>query len=531
MTLARGILAALAALLLAPSGADAAALVPLAPPSAWGTAPIHATAPAGDTRVFVVERGGAIRIVSGGVLRPTPFLTIPGVATGGERGLLSMAFAPDYATSRRFYVFYVAGGTTARIRIAEYRTSGDPNVADPSSARTVIEQTLGSATNHNGGQIAFGPDGKLYIAIGENANPSNAQTLTNLLGKILRIDPADPDGPGGASYSVPTDNPFVVGSPGARPEVWALGLRNPYRAGFDPAGRLIIGDVGQDDWEELDVGASGANYGWPTCEGTCTTTGLVNPLHAYSHAGPLGGCAVISGHVVRDPRLTGLTGRYLFGDFCVAALRTIDLGSPATAQPAGLTLASSHTLTSFGEDAQGCIYVMGDATAYRVAANRTDSAACAPAPGGGTTPQPDPVTPRPVPTTTGPPAAAGGGTTTAPPGRARLLAGALRADARGRVRVSVLCAGTTSCSGRIQLQSAQRLRLPGVRRARLVTFGTARFSGAKPGGTLRVRLVLTAAAQRLLRTRDQVRVKVILRRTTPRGFVVKTARSTSLSGP
>ena len=310
--------------------AHAAALVPFGSAAAtWGGTgatfvPISLASPPNDPRVFVVQRGGAVRIVEDGVVRATPFLTVPNVDTSGERGLLSIAFPWDYATSGRFYVFASVGpgGGDTETRIIEYRVSADPNVADPASARTVLTQDLSTATNHNGGQLAFGRDWQLYITLGDNTNRDAAQDPASQLGKVLRIDPVDPDSDGPRTYAVPADNP-LAGNP-----VWALGFRNPFRAAFDPAGRLVIADVGEGAYEEINVGVAGANYGWPACEGyTCATNapaGLTTPFHVYAHSdpAPLGGCSVIGGVVVRDPRIAGLAGRYLVGAFCRRALRS-----------------------------------------------------------------------------------------------------------------------------------------------------------------------------------------------------------------
>ncbi|HNO96953.1 MAG TPA: PQQ-dependent sugar dehydrogenase [Solirubrobacterales bacterium] len=373
-----------------------ASLVRVTPEGYLGSDPSFVTAPPGDSRVFLAERGDAgthqarIRIIKDGVPVTEPFLTIGNVDLASERGLLSIAFAPDYASSGLFYAFYVAhgadgfGGNTGDIRIVEYKVSaGDPDQADPASARLVFSIPH-SAGNHNGGWMAFGPDDDLYFSIGDNATSSNAQALANYYGKIMRINPADPDGAGPATYSVPTDNPFTSQA-GAKKEIYALGLRNPYRASFTPDGRLVIGDVGNGTWEEVDVGdLKGANLGWPTCEGFCTglTPSFVAPIYAYNHDngvdGQGGGCAVIGGYVVRDETLGGLTGRYLYGDLCDQALRTLDLdaggGDP---QPAGFSIpGDGGNLRSFGEDAKGCVYVLSNVAVYRVAPDGSTAPAC-----------------------------------------------------------------------------------------------------------------------------------------------------------
>ncbi|MDO9355278.1 MAG: PQQ-dependent sugar dehydrogenase [Solirubrobacteraceae bacterium] len=392
-----------------PAAAAAAVLRPLTVAGTWASAPIHAASPVGDGRLFVVERGGVVRIMQNGVLQSPAFLTVPNVDTSGERGLLSIAFPIDYATSGRFYVFASIAGTPAQTRVIEYRvSSNDPNLADPTSARTVLAQDLGSAGNHNGGQLAFGGDRKLYVTLGDNAARERAQSMGSLLGKVLRIDPLDPDGSGPLTYAVPADNPFS-GSP-----VWALGLRNPYRAAFDDRGRLVIADVGESTVEEINIGQAGANYGWPTCEGTCRVAGLTNPFHTYLHTGARAGCSITGGIVVRDARLTGLAGRYLFGDYCQGDTRTVDLG-PAGPDARAETISTKiNGLIGFAEDARGCAYVIGNGTVSRIATTPSDPPACDlttfldasvyPPPPPTPAPVPTPTVPAPSPT---PPAPAG----------------------------------------------------------------------------------------------------------------------------
>jgi hypothetical protein len=406
------LLAITAAILALPTTAPAAGLVPLAPASAWESSPIHAASPPGEpSRLFVVERGGGVRIVSDGVLQPTPFLTVPNVDTAGERGLLSIAFSPDYPTSGLLYVFTVAQsadafGEAGDVRVVEYRRSANPNLADPASARLVLREKHSSAGNHNGGQIAFGPEGLLYVTIGDAANSANAQTLTNDLGKVLRIDPRLQ--PGGAPFGVPASNPFA-GTPNAKPEIYARGLRNPYRASFAPNGDLVLPDVGEGTWEEVNVGRAtgtaaattlaGANLGWPNCEGLCTpfNPAYTDPVFQYGHTGSgpaeTTGCAIIGGYVVRDRTLAGLTGRYLYGDTCRRDLRTLDLGvAAADPRPAVLSLPpEGGVLIGFGEDGRGCVYAMTTATVYRVAPSSTAAAACPEAAAGAS---PDTTRPR-----------------------------------------------------------------------------------------------------------------------------------------
>ena len=277
--------------MLLPASASAATLVPLAAPGSFASEPVFVTSPPGDPRVFVVERGGGVRIVENGALLPTPFLTVENVDTDVERGLLSIAFPPDYTSSGLFYVFTVAAGpdelepsaNAGQIRIVEYHRSADPNVAEPGSARLVFSAEH-NAGNHNGGQIMFGPEGLLYVTLGDNATGSNAQDVGNFFGKILRIDPGDP--PGEATYSVPESNPVFPED--LKTAIYSIGLRNPYRASFGPSGELIVGDVGEGnlggdrrrppDGTPAATTLAGANLGWPDLRG-------VLPLTAAS-AGP-----------------------------------------------------------------------------------------------------------------------------------------------------------------------------------------------------------------------------------------------------
>ncbi len=372
-----------AAVAMSAGGAGAATLEPVAPPSSWASSPIYATSPPGDPRLFLVERAGVVRVVKDGALLPAPFVTVPNVDSGGERGLLSIAFPPDYASSGLFYVFTVAKGpdtldptgSPGDVRIVEYkRSAANPDLADPASTRLVFELEH-SSDSHNGGQLAFDPDGLLYVTIGDNVNGANSQTLDNLYGKVLRIDP----NPGGSGYDIPTSNPFF-GMPPAKGEIYALGLRNPFRASFAPDGSLVVADVGQSAWEEINAGnLAGANLGWPTCEGVCLPPQplLTDPFFQYAHGpgpGTTTGCAVVGGYVVRDTTVPSLAGRYLYGDYCRSDLRTLNLAVPgADPRPAGLSLPDpAESLISFGEDASGRIYVMSDRNAYRVVADASE---------------------------------------------------------------------------------------------------------------------------------------------------------------
>ena len=334
--------------------------------------PIMVAQPKGDTsRLFVVEHAGKVILLKNGKPLSTPFLDISNrVSCCGERGLLGLAFAPDYQSSGLFYVDYT--DTNGDTRVAEYRRSArNANVADPASARIVLAQTQ-PQPNHNGGNIVFGPDQMLYIGLGDGGSGNdphgpigNGQNLDTLLGKILRINPAKS---GSDAYTVPSDNPFV-GQAGARPEVWAWGLRNPWRFSFDrKTGGLAIGDVGQDQIEEVDWSPSplrgrGANFGWRPFEGTRsnfpaeTAVGAVPPVIQYSHGAD--GCSVTGGFVIRDPRLSALDGRYLYGDFCSGKLWTANLrpGRLAATVRGALPI-KVPLLASFGEGSDGRIYVV-----------------------------------------------------------------------------------------------------------------------------------------------------------------------------
>jgi hypothetical protein len=327
--------------------------------------PVWLTAPPGDPRLFVVEKDGRVVIVAGGAVLPTPFLDLRGqVSTGSEQGLLSLAFHPDFAANGRFFVNYTdpAGDT----RVVEYRVSpADPDRADPGSARVVlaIEQPF---SNHNGGLVLFGPDGMLYVGMGDGGSggdpQGNGQDLGTLLGKILRID-VD----GGQPYASPDDNPFVD-TAGARPEIWAYGLRNPWRFSFDrETGDLYVADVGQNRIEEVNAvrGAGpGLDYGWNVMEGSecfgsagCDREGLTLPVAEYDHGD---GCSVTGGYVYRGAAIPDLRGTYLYSDYCSGFVRGFRFANGhagderrfAELEPA------DHSVASFGEDAAGELYVL-----------------------------------------------------------------------------------------------------------------------------------------------------------------------------
>jgi glucose/arabinose dehydrogenase len=339
------------------------------------TLPLYLTAPAGDPRLFIVEKGGTIRIVQNGALLPAPFLDISAkVSTGGEQGLLGLAFDPQYASNGRFVVHYtdVAGDT----QVSWFRVSPDPNVADPASELSIMSADQPFA-NHNGGQVLFGLDGYLYVMLGDggaSGDPGNrAQSLADLLGSILRIQPLEAGG-----YSVPADNPFA-GTPDALPEIWSYGLRNPWRVEFDPAtGDLYIADVGERQWEEVSVSPAaagagrGANFGWrimegPECFATspCDQTGLELPVVSYGHDK---GCSITGGLVYRGSAIPALQGHYFYSDYCSGLVRGFRLEDGAAVdQYSWPTLEPGVGILSFGRDAAGELYILGtNGAAYRI---------------------------------------------------------------------------------------------------------------------------------------------------------------------
>ena len=344
-------------------------------------APLHVAAPPGDTRrVFVVEQGGTVRVVRSGRRLARPFLDVRGkVIAGGEQGLLSIAFAPDYASTRRFYVNYTdKRGTQSVVEYRRSKSSADR--ADAASARLVLRYD-GVEANHNGGLLAFGPDKLMYIGTGDGGGANdrhgrrgNAQDLGSLLGKLLRIDPRRS---GAERYRIPPSNPFV-GRAGARAEIYSYGLRNPWRFAFDRrTGDLVIADVGQNEVEEVDFAAKGrargVNYGWRPLEGTRRNfdepaPGAVAPVLELTHAD--GNCSITGGHVVRDAGVPALLGRYVYGDLCQGRLRSVKL-SPGNADGDAAIpgLRKIEQLASFGEDAAGRVYVVSlTGPVYRLAA-------------------------------------------------------------------------------------------------------------------------------------------------------------------
>ena len=349
--------------------------------------------PVDRTVQHVVEQGGRIRPIRGASALGTDFLDLTrALRSGGEQGLLGLAFAPDYATSGRFYVNFT--NTAGHTVVARFRRSADPFVADPASrfdlrwggpnALALIEQPF---ANHNGGNLVFGPDGLLYIGLGDGGSGNDpdhrAQNPSELLGKMLRIDVNVPDNDP-IGYRVPGNNPFVTGVPvAARPEIWSFGLRNPWRYSFDePArggsGALVIGDVGQGAWEEIDYeppGRGGRNYGWRNREGAHDNVTsrppaylpLVDPIHEYSHA--MGGVSITGGFVYRGRGLGAANrGRYFFADLSGRVWSLALTIEPATgearasdvrehtAELGGFT--QLGTISSFGIDSDGELYIV-----------------------------------------------------------------------------------------------------------------------------------------------------------------------------
>jgi len=320
----------------------------------------------GSGRLFVIEQVGRIRIVDeNGMLLPGNFLDIRSkILAGGERGLLGLAFHPDYANNGRFFVYYTRTGDGATVVSRFAVSAADPFVADP--AETILLTVAQPQTNHNGGHLAFGPDGYLYIALGDGGGGGddepghgtigNGQSTDTLLGKLLRLD-VD----AGTPYGIPPDNPFV-GQAGLD-EIYAYGLRNPWRFSFDRAtGRLFCADVGQGAREEIDLIENGGNYGWRRMEGTlcfnpstnCQTGDLILPIAEYAHSG--GRCSITGGYVYRGRAYPALTGLYFYGDYCTGEIWTLKEIGLNLWEPR-LMLNSPHSISSFGEDEQGELYV------------------------------------------------------------------------------------------------------------------------------------------------------------------------------
>ncbi|GAB4036060.1 PQQ-dependent sugar dehydrogenase [Spirosoma jeollabukense] len=317
-----------------------------------------------DGRIFVALQGGTLRVVKDGTLLPTPFVQLT-VNSAGERGLLGIAFDPAFTTNQFVYLYYTvptSGTVTVHNRISRFTANGDVAVA---GSETIILEldALSTATNHNGGTIVFGPDQKLYVGVGENANGSNSQNLANYLGKVLRINP---DG------SVPPGNPFTTGSE-AQKRIWSYGLRNPYTLTFQPVtGRLFVNDVGQSTWEEINEATTkGLNFGWPTAEGTSSNSSFTNPVYAYPHGNGDGvGCAITGGvfYNPTTPRYpASFVGKYFFQDYCNNWINVLDLTGPTAARsPFATDLPGNSLGLTLGTD--GYVYYLSknSASLYRI---------------------------------------------------------------------------------------------------------------------------------------------------------------------
>ena len=327
--------------------------------------PVLGVSPPGDPRLFVVEQPGTIRVIDETGLLDTPFLDITDEveSDGLEQGLLGLAFHPRYADNGRFFVYYTAEQDAGGSRLVEYSVSDDPNLADASSAKVLLTQPQ-PAANHNAGMLQFGPDGYLWVSLGDGGGANdqfgNGQDPNTILATLLRLD-VDAASP----YAVPPDNPFVDG--GGDPRVWAYGLRNPWRFSIDPGARLVyVADVGQDEWEEVSVvpfDDAGLNFGWPVLEGlecfkvdSCDSAGMVTPVVAYDHGE---GCSVIGGFVYRGTAIPELAGHYFYGDWCGRWVRSFRYDGVASDQQDWTAqFGEIGGVLGFGQDAAGELYVL-----------------------------------------------------------------------------------------------------------------------------------------------------------------------------
>ena len=311
-----------------------------------------------DGRLFVCLQGGQLRVIKNGALLTTPFVTIS-VDSTGERGLLGVAFDPNFAANNFVYVYYTVSTSPRHNRVSRFTAQGD--VAAAGSEVVLFElDNLSSATNHNGGAIHFGPDGKLYVGVGENANGANSQTLANLLGKILRIN---------SDGSIPSDNPFNTTATGNNRAIWSLGLRNPFTFAFHPAtGRLFINDVGQSTWEEINDGIAGSNYGWPTTEGATSNPAFRSPLFSYGHGSTATtGCAIAGGTFYNPATVNfpaSYVGQYFFADLCTGWIRVFD---PASGTATGFATGINQPV-DLKVSADGSLYYLsiGAGSVFRV---------------------------------------------------------------------------------------------------------------------------------------------------------------------
>ena len=327
--------------------------------------PVFLTTPSGDSRLFVVEQAGRIRVIRNGQLLAVPYLDVTAkIACCGERGLLGLAFHPAFATNGFFFIKYTAAGGGSTV-IERYHATPTSDVAEAASASPVLTAPQ-PQTNHNGGMLAFGPDGMLWVGTGDGGgggDPQNyGQSLNTLLGKMLRLNVSVT----GTGYTIPANNPFV-GSPTNRQEIWGWGLRNPWRYSFDREnGALYIGDVGQGQYEEVHVVSptqSSINYGWRIMEGnhcynasTCDRTGLNIPVHEYSHQG--GHCSITGGYVYRGAAIPNLRGHYLYSDYCTGFLRSFRMEGASAVEHVEWNVGALGSVTSFGEDAAGEVYIL-----------------------------------------------------------------------------------------------------------------------------------------------------------------------------
>jgi len=350
-----------------PAPAPTPLTLALAPFAGNLASPTFLTAPPGDARQFIVERAGRILLMQNGALLAQPFLDIRAVTdVTGEGGLLSLAFDPNYPVNGRFYVYRT--DASHDIVVERYTVSADPNRADTASGLTVIRIPHPTYVNHFGGLVAFGPDGYLYLGTGDGGSagdpPGNAQNLDSLLGKLLRLDVSNASA--ALPYTIPATNPYRSRA-GARPEIWASGLRNPWRFAFD-ADRLYIADVGQGQREEVDLASSaqgGLNYGWNRMEGSscygtqsCDQGGLALPVLEYSHSDAGSPCSITGGYVYRGTAIPELAGRYLYSDYCAGFLRSF-LGADGRAtEQRDWNVAKPGQVVSFGRDGQGELYVL-----------------------------------------------------------------------------------------------------------------------------------------------------------------------------
>jgi glucose/arabinose dehydrogenase len=325
--------------------------------------PVFHTQPLDDGRIFVVEQGGRIRIIKNGAVQTTPFLDISSrVLSGGERGLLSVAFHPQYATNHFFYVYFTTQ-TNGDIRIERFTATSNPEIADPTTSKLIITAPHSTYDNHNGGLLSFGPDGMLYAGLGDGGSGGdplgNGQNYNSLLGSLLRLDVDHGD-----PYAIPANNPFV-GQANHRGEIWAKGLRNPWRYAFDAATSLLyIADVGQNLHEEVDVVATnrgGLNFGWNVWEGfscynasTCSATGFEPPIIDYGH-GPA--CSITGGYVYRGSAIPAIRGHYFYSDYCAGFLRSFRFENGVAVDQKDWGL-STGAVESFGVDFAGELYMI-----------------------------------------------------------------------------------------------------------------------------------------------------------------------------